>query len=59
MPNASGRRHKQALNGFKHLAKRQRPNYKIRDKQAAMRKESEFRARQRKIQENKSKKNSK
>lgn len=31
MPNTSGRRHKQALGGYKHLAKRQRPNYKKRD----------------------------
>lgn len=29
--NANGRRHKQALNGFAHLAPRQRPNYKLRD----------------------------
>lgn len=33
--NASGRRHKQALNGFKHLTPRQRPNYKKRDATAA------------------------
>ena len=35
MPNASGRRHKQALNGFSHWAPRQRPNYKKRDTAAA------------------------
>lgn len=29
--NASGRRYKQALNGFKCWAPRQRPNYKKRD----------------------------
>jgi hypothetical protein len=33
--NASGRRFKQAKNGFKHLAPRQRPNYKKRDATAA------------------------
>lgn len=31
MPNASGRRYKQAKNGFAHLTPRQRPNYKKRD----------------------------
>lgn len=35
MPNASGRRYKQAIAGFKHLAPRQRPNYKKRDADAA------------------------
>lgn len=35
MPNTSGRRHKQAKNGFAHLAPRQRPNYKRRDVMAA------------------------
>lgn len=35
MPNASGRRHKQALNNYAHLAPRQRPNYKRRDAKAA------------------------
>lgn len=29
--NASGRRQRQAKNKFSHLAKRQRPNYKMRD----------------------------
>ena len=29
--NASGRRQRQAANGFAHLAPRQRPNYKKRD----------------------------
>lgn len=31
MPNAAGRRYKQALMGFKNLTPRQRPNYKKRD----------------------------
>lgn len=35
MPNASGRRYKQAISGFKHLAPRQRPNYKKRSSEAA------------------------
>jgi hypothetical protein len=35
MPNASGRRYKQAIIGFKHLTPRQRPNYKKRDSAAA------------------------
>lgn len=35
MPNTAGRRYKQAANGFKHLAVRQRPNYKKRDSTAA------------------------
>lgn len=29
--NANGRRYRQATNGFKHLAPKQRPNYKKRD----------------------------
>jgi hypothetical protein len=35
MPNASGRRHKQALNNFTHWDKRSRPKYKRRDAKAA------------------------
>ena len=35
MPNTSGRRLRQAMNGFKHLAPRQRPNYKKRSSEAA------------------------
>lgn len=35
MPNTAGRRYKQAISGFKHLARRQRPNYKKRDATAA------------------------
>lgn len=45
MPNASGRRYKQALNGFSHLAPRQRPNYKRRDSAAAAKHEMELRQR--------------
>lgn len=33
--NANGRRAKQAKNGYAHLAPRQRPGYKIRDKAAS------------------------
>lgn len=33
--NASGRRYKQALNGFKHWTTRQRPNYRKRDAASA------------------------
>jgi hypothetical protein len=33
--NANGRRQRQAKNGFKHLAPRQRPNYKMRDSATA------------------------
>lgn len=57
--NANGRRQRQAKNGYKHLAKRQRPNYKQRDVATAARREAEFRAKQRKINENKAKKGSK
>lgn len=35
--NANGRRYKQALNGFKHLTPRQRPNYKKRTVEASAR----------------------
>lgn len=35
MPNASGRRYKQALNEYRHLARRQRPNYSKRDAAAS------------------------
>lgn len=35
MPNTAGRRYKQAIQGFKHLTPRQRPNYKKRDSAAA------------------------
>lgn len=35
--NANGRRYKQATSGFKHLAPRQRPNYKKRDAETSKR----------------------
>lgn len=35
--NASGRRQRQAANGYSHLAKRQRPGYKRRDMATATR----------------------
>lgn len=35
MPNASGRRYKQAIGGYKHIDKRHRPKYKKRSIQAA------------------------
>jgi hypothetical protein len=44
--NASGRRHKQALNGFKHLTPRQRPNYKKRDATAAAAHNAQLRQRE-------------
>lgn len=53
MPNTSGRRHKQALNGFKHLAPRQRPNYKRRDTAAAAKHEAELRRREREREQRK------
>lgn len=56
MPNASGRRHKQALNGFKHWAPRQRPNYKKRDTAAAAKHEAELRQRARERDARKGKK---
>jgi hypothetical protein len=37
MPNASGRRYKQALNKYRHIAARQRPRYRQRDAAAAAR----------------------
>lgn len=46
MPNASGRRYKQAIQGFKHWAKRQRPNYKKRDASAAAAHNAELRRRE-------------
>lgn len=35
--NASGRRYRQAIQGFNHLAPRQRPNYKKRDAETSAR----------------------
>lgn len=37
MPNASGRRYRQALNRYRHLDKRSRPKYRQRDAAAAAR----------------------
>lgn len=53
--NANGRRQRQAKNGYKHLAKRQRPKYKARDVSFLARREAEFRAKQRRIADNKAK----
>lgn len=49
--NANGRRQRQAKNGFKHLAPRQRPNYKVRDVQASMRHEAKLRATENRIRQ--------
>lgn len=56
MPNASGRRYKQALNKFFHLAPRQRPNYKQRDAAAAARHLQKVIATERRIAQGKRKK---
>lgn len=45
MPNTSGRRYKQAKQGYKHLAPRQRPNYKTRSSEAATAHNERIRAR--------------
>lgn len=54
--NASGRRYKQALNGFKHLAPRQRPNYRKRDAEASARRLTQQIATERRMQAGKKKK---
>lgn len=46
MPNAAGRRYKQAIQGFKHLTPRQRPNYKKRDITASRAHEARLRMRE-------------
>lgn len=56
MPNASGRRHKQALANYRHLDKRSRPRYKRRDAQAAARHLQKLIATERRIQQGKRKK---
>lgn len=55
MPNASGRRYKQALNKFRHLAPRQRPNYRQRDAAASARRLAQQIATERRIQQGKRK----
>lgn len=54
--NANGRRYKQALNKFKHLDRRKRPNYKMRDLAAARRHNDALLAKERRIASNKAKK---
>lgn len=56
MPNASGRRHKQALNHYRHLDKRSRPKYKQRDAAASARHLANVIAKERRIQQGKRKK---
>lgn len=56
MPNASGRRYKQALNRYGHLAPRQRPNYKQRDAAASARRLAQQIATERRIAQGKRKK---
>lgn len=58
MPNASGRRYKQALNRYRHLAPRQRPNYKQRDAAVSARHLARVIATQRRIQAGTGKKKS-
>lgn len=55
MPNAAGRRYKQAIQGFKHLTPRQRPNYKKRDIEASRRHNAKILATERRIQQGKKK----
>ena len=47
--NASGRRQRQAKNGYNHLAPRQRPNYKKRDKETSARHNARILATERRI----------
>lgn len=53
--NASGRRQRQAKNGFAHLAPRQRPNYKKRDIAASILHEQRLRATENRIRQGKKK----
>lgn len=53
--NANGRRARQAKNNFRHLAPRQRPNYKKRDVAAAVAHEIAYREKQKRIAANKAK----
>lgn len=56
MPNASGRRYKQALNRFRHIDKRSRPKYRQRDAGAAARHLAKTIATERRIAQGKRKK---
>ena len=47
--NANGRRHRQALNGYKHIAPLRRPHYKARSADAAARRLAEVIATERRI----------
>lgn len=53
--NASGRRQRQAKNGFKHLAPRQRPNYRMRDLATSVRHEQRLRETAKRIAQGKKK----
>jgi hypothetical protein len=54
--NASGRRQRQAKNGFKHLPPRKRPNYKVRDAAASRRHQDMVLATERRISQSSKKK---
>ena len=54
--NANGRRQRQAKNGYAHLAKRQRPNYRKRDVQTSIRHEQKLRETENRIRNGKKKK---
>lgn len=56
MPNASGRRYKQALNNYRHLDKRSRPHYKRREAAASARRLAAQIATERRIAQGKRKK---
>lgn len=56
MPNANGRRYKQALNRYAHLTPRQRPNYKQRDAAASARRLAAQIATERRISQGKRRK---
>lgn len=54
--NASGRRQRQAKNGYMHLAPRQRPNYKKRDAATSARHHARVLATERRIAQGSKKK---
>lgn len=54
--NANGRRYRQAANGFKHLAPKQRPNYRKRDAETSKRRLDALIAKEQRIRMNSKKK---
>lgn len=54
--NANGRRARQAKMGFKNLARRQRPNYRVRDLASSVRHEMNLREKAKSMQARKGKK---